>query len=109
MAMEPRLMRRSQKRIYREHEDRVVKRFAWLPITCRQSWDSRVDSQTVWLRTVYVRQEYHPLWALWGETLWNNKEFVGEDEYFAHLEETRAILAGPHPPYGERQGQDRFR
>lgn len=95
-------MRYSQKRIYREYEDRVVKRFAWFPITCRQGWGNRVDSQTEWLKTVYVRQEYQ---VSWSESDWTNKEFVGEDEYFAHLEETRAILAGPHPPYG----QDRFR
>jgi hypothetical protein len=95
-------MRFSQKRIYREHEQRVIKRFAWFPITCRQGWDNRVDSQTVWLKTVYVRQEYHPGYHTW----WSSDEFVGEEEYNAHLEETRAILAGPHPPHG---GRDRFR
>lgn len=87
-------MRRSQRRVYGNHEFRVVKRFAWLPITCRQHWDNRVDSQTIWLKTVYVRQEYHSGYDAW----WTNKEFVGEREYRAHLEETRKILAGPHPP-----------
>ncbi len=100
-------MRRSQKRVYRNYEHRVVRRFAWFPITCKQVWDNRVDSQTVWLKTVYVRQQYE---ASWGDYWWTNKEFVSEEEYYAHQEETRAILAGPHPPYGkDRQGQDRFR
>ncbi len=97
-------MRYRQKRIYRQNEQRVVKRFAWFPITCRQGWDNRVDSQTEWLKVVYVRQEYAPSW---GETLWDNKEFVGEDEYYAHLEETRKILAGPYPP--PRGGCKHFR
>lgn len=96
-------MRRSQKRVYRDHEFRVVKRFAWFPIICRQRWDNRVDSQTVWLKTVYVRQEHR---SGYNGSWWSNEEFVGEGEHYAHLEETRAILAGPHPPRG---GEIRFR
>lgn len=87
-------MHQSQKRVYRHHEYRVVKRFAWLPIICSQHWDNRVDSQVIWMKTVYVLQQFHSSYDSW----WINKEFVSEDKYLAHLEETRTILAGP----GER-------
>ncbi len=84
-----------KKRLYRNGDLRVVKRFAWYPRICREHWDNRVDSTVRWLQTVYIRQEYIVVW----EGSWKNIEFVTEAEYLEHNEETRAILSGPHPTW----------
>jgi hypothetical protein len=52
---------------------RIVKRFAWLPIT--------ISTVTVWLETVYIKQERMPDfgdgWSGTGE-YWKNCEFVDQ-------------------------------
>ena len=50
----------------KEGEFRVIKRFALLPITIRET--------TVWLETCFIKQKF--LFHVNGQFLWSNKEFV---------------------------------
>lgn len=78
-----------KKLIYRHRDNRVIKRFAWFPITCTEYWNDRKRSETRWLQTVYVRQTYK---ILWTEAWWVNDFFAIEAEYEAYLEEVKEIL-----------------
>ena len=82
-------------RVYRNLERRVVKTFAWLPITCKDREDHRVIKETRWLETVYVVQQYHKSYY----SHWTNIRFADEEEYARQLEIDREHLAGEREPH----------
>lgn len=51
-------------------EDRIVKRFAFLPI--------EIKGEVRWLETVYLKQTYHPVVG------WMNLAFVSREEVNAN-------------------------
>jgi hypothetical protein len=77
------------KRIWKDGDVRIIKRFALFPITCRKHWDDRIDIETRWLQTVYVAQQLKQLWDEWW---WTNKYFSNEAEYEEHLANEADIL-----------------
>ncbi len=77
------------KRRWSDGNRRIIKRFAFLPITCKQWWDDRVDTETRWFQTVYIEQQCT---QSWHESWWENKRFVIEAEYEQYLEEEADIL-----------------
>jgi len=70
-------------KIWRKNDSRIVKRFAWLPIVCSNKYDNRVEKDTRWLQTVYIKIRR---WASCGESGWLNVEFVTKQLYDEYCE-----------------------
>lgn len=83
------MKRLSKRRRYSTYDHRVIKRFAWFPIICRVYWDDRVDTETRWLQTVYILQQFENSWS---DTWWKNREFVTKDDYEYFLAASQEIL-----------------
>ena len=82
-----------KKRRWNDGDWRIVKRFAFLPVTCRKYWDDRVDIETRWLQTVYIFQKFT---ASWHEWWWKNKYFCIKAEYEEYLKKEADILGGSY-------------
>ncbi len=76
--------RKRKKKIWRQREQRIVKKFAWLPIKCRKDYDSHSEEEIRWWQIVYVVQEYE---QSWNYSDWTNIKFATEEEYEAYCNE----------------------
>ena len=71
------------KLIYRSGTERIVKRFAWTPITLEEysSLDNIIDELTTWLEYAYIVQRYDYVHG------WHDVKFATKEEYEAFFKE----------------------
>ena len=72
------------KKIPRQYDSRIIKKFAWYPIVCshRGAWDSQeltMTGEASWLETVYLFQKYDRNCI--GFLSWQTRRFATKEEY----------------------------
>ena len=63
------------KKNYKRYDTRVIKRFAFFPITIKRKYDDETIKETRWLETCYIEQEYYDLYS-YQVFEWHNIRFV---------------------------------
>ena len=60
-------------RRYKNGEDRIIKRFAFLPKICSSNFGSHAKIEVRWMELVYIKQRFNPTWL--GSS-WKDSVFV---------------------------------